>query len=107
MTTTHAEHHDAKAGGHTTSYETEEDLPETPVASVPSDVIHTASWRTFLPIIHLEKCTKCYVCWKFCPDVAIAIDENGWPVIRLDYCKGCGICAEECKPLAIEMEKEV
>jgi 2-oxoacid:acceptor oxidoreductase delta subunit (pyruvate/2-ketoisovalerate family) len=46
------------------------------------------------------------VCWKFCPDVAIAIDEQGWPIIRYDYCKGCGICAEECKPLAIDLVKE-
>jgi len=88
------------------AYETEEDLPEVPVASVPSDVIKTAGWRTFRPVIHLEACTKCNVCWKFCPDVAIRIDEQGWPVVLLDYCKGCGICAEECKPLAIEMVKE-
>ena len=89
-----------------TAYITEQDLPERPLATVPSDVIKTASWRTFLPVIHLEACTKCYVCWKFCPDVAIGIDVAGWPVVRLDYCKGCGICAEECKPRAIDMVKE-
>ncbi|OGS48530.1 MAG: hypothetical protein A3K68_00985 [Euryarchaeota archaeon RBG_16_68_13] len=89
-----------------TAYVTEEDLPERPIAAVPSDVIKTASWRTFRPVIRLEACTKCYVCWKFCPDVAISIDSAGWPVVRLDYCKGCGICAEECRPKAIEMAKE-
>jgi len=89
-----------------TSYETEEDLPDAPIASEPTDSIKTASWRTFRPVIKLEKCTKCNVCWKFCPDVAIEINEEGWPVVLLDYCKGCGICAEECKPLAIEMVKE-
>ncbi|OGS64272.1 MAG: hypothetical protein A3K59_02285 [Euryarchaeota archaeon RBG_19FT_COMBO_69_17] len=88
------------------AYIGEEDLPEKPVATVPSDVIRTASWRTFRPVVHLEACTKCYVCWKFCPDVAIGIDEAGWPDVDLDYCKGCGICAEECKPRAIEMVKE-
>jgi pyruvate ferredoxin oxidoreductase delta subunit len=46
------------------------------------------------------------VCWKFCPDDAIAFDGVGFPVIRLDYCKGCAICAEECKPKAITMVKE-
>ncbi|HEY7589090.1 MAG TPA: 4Fe-4S binding protein [Thermoplasmata archaeon] len=95
--TTHEIHH---------PYETEEDLPEAPIAYEPSDVIKTASWRTFRPVIHLVKCTKCNVCWKFCPDNAIGFDGDGFPVIRLDYCKGCAICAEECKPRAIEMVKE-
>jgi pyruvate ferredoxin oxidoreductase delta subunit len=86
--------------------ESVEDLPEVPLASDPSDGIKTASWRTFRPSIDLARCTKCNVCWKFCPDVAIEIAPDGYPVVRLDYCKGCGICAEECKPRAIEMVKE-
>ncbi len=82
-------------------------LPPSPLASVPSEVHHTESWRTFRPVVLLEKCTKCNVCWKFCPDNAISFDPNGYPVIRVEYCKGCGICAEECLPGAIEMVKEV
>jgi pyruvate ferredoxin oxidoreductase gamma subunit len=79
-------------------------MPEGPIATVPSyAVYHTASWRTITPVIHLEKCTKCNFCWKFCPDDAIAFDDHGFPVIRLDYCKGCGICAKECPPHTIEM----
>jgi 2-oxoacid:acceptor oxidoreductase delta subunit (pyruvate/2-ketoisovalerate family) len=89
-----------------TTYETLEDLPEAPVAKEPSRGIKTAGWRTFRPVIHLDACTKCNVCWKFCPDVAIDIDTEGWPVVRLEHCKGCGICAEECKLHAIEMVKE-
>ena len=89
-----------------TTYETVEDLPDEPIATEPSANIKTASWRTFRPVIRLDACTKCYVCWKFCPDVAIEIAKDGWPVVRLEHCKGCGICAEECKPKAIEMEKE-
>jgi len=46
------------------------------------------------------------VCWKFCPDVAIRIDDQGWPVVDYDHCKGCGICEVECAPRAITMEKE-
>ena len=88
------------------AYEVEEDLPEAPIARRPSDTIHTASWRTFRPVIDRTLCTKCNVCWKFCPDDAIAFDEEGFPVIRVDYCKGCAICAEECKPRAITMVKE-
>jgi len=83
-----------------------EELSEAPVATEPTDKIKTASWRTFRPVIRLDACTKCYVCWKFCPDVAITFDEQGWPVVLLDYCKGCAICAEECKPRAIDMVKE-
>jgi 2-oxoacid:acceptor oxidoreductase delta subunit (pyruvate/2-ketoisovalerate family) len=81
-------------------------FPEGPVASMSSEVIHTAAWRTFTPIIHLERCTKCNFCWKFCPDDAIEFDERGFPKIRLAYCKGCGICAAECPPKTIEMVAE-
>ena len=80
-----------------------EPFPEGPIASVPSETIHTSAWRTFTPMIRLERCTKCNFCWKFCPDNAIQIDAAGFPVIRLDYCKGCGICATECSPKAITM----
>jgi pyruvate ferredoxin oxidoreductase gamma subunit len=81
-------------------------LPEGPLATVPSDVIHTASWRTLRPEIHLEKCTRCNFCWKYCPDVAIALDAAGYPVLLADHCKGCGICAEVCPPKTIEMAAE-
>jgi len=83
------------------------EMPEGPVATVPSEKVYkTASWRTLTPVIHLEKCTKCNFCWKFCPDDAIAFDAHGYPVIRLDWCKGCGICARECPPHTIEMVEE-
>ena len=81
-------------------------FPEGPIASVPSDVLHTATWRTFTPILHLERCTKCNFCWKFCPDDAIEFDAKGFPKVRLEYCKGCGICAAECPPKTIEMVAE-
>jgi pyruvate ferredoxin oxidoreductase gamma subunit len=81
-------------------------LPEGPIASMPSSSLRTSAWRTLTPVIHLEHCTKCNFCWKFCPDDAIEFDARGFPVLRLDYCKGCGICAEECPPKAIEMVAE-
>lgn len=81
-------------------------LPEGPIASTPSSSLHTSTWRTLTPVIHLEHCTKCNFCWKFCPDDAVAFDDAGFPVIQLDYCKGCGICAEECPPKTIEMVAE-
>jgi 2-oxoacid:acceptor oxidoreductase gamma subunit (pyruvate/2-ketoisovalerate family)/2-oxoacid:acceptor oxidoreductase delta subunit (pyruvate/2-ketoisovalerate family) len=79
------------------------EFPEGPIATVSSETIHTAAWRTFTPVVHLERCTKCNFCWKFCPDDAIEFDPAGYPRIRLAYCKGCGICAAECPPKTIEM----
>ncbi len=81
-------------------------FPEGPIATVSSEVLHTAAWRTFTPVIHLDRCTKCNFCWKFCPDDAIDFDAAGFPRIKLDYCKGCGICAAECPPKTIEMLAE-
>ena len=75
-------------------------------ADVPSSEEKTGTWRTFRPMIDRTRCTKCNVCWKFCPDVAIVIDGEGWPVIDYEHCKGCGICEVECGPRAITMEKE-
>ncbi|MGA8543533.1 MAG: 2-oxoacid:acceptor oxidoreductase family protein [Thermoplasmata archaeon] len=78
-------------------------LPEGPLASTPSSVNRTESWRVLTPVVHLDRCTRCNFCWKFCPDDAIEFDAQGFPVIRLEYCKGCGICAVECPPHTIEM----
>lgn len=69
--------------------------------------IKTGTWRTLRPIIDEEKCIRCYICWKFCPDMSIEVDEEGdLPKVNLDYCKGCGICANECPKDAIEMVRE-
>lgn len=84
------------------------DLPYTPIMDRPTTYNKTGVWRTFRPIIDQEKCTQCYICWKFCPDAAIVIieDEEGSVEIDYDHCKGCGICAEECPVKCIEMERE-
>jgi len=84
----------------------EADLPPAPLATASSEAIATASWRTLRPAIRRDACTRCNVCWKFCPDDAIEFDGEGYPRIRLPYCKGCGICAAECRPGAIEMVPE-
>jgi pyruvate ferredoxin oxidoreductase delta subunit len=58
----------------------------------------TGEWRSFKPILDLEKCISCLFCWVYCPDASILV-ENG-KVTGIDYkhCKGCGICARECPP---------
>ncbi|MBW1645936.1 MAG: FAD-dependent oxidoreductase [Deltaproteobacteria bacterium] len=54
-------------------------------------------------------CTACGVCWFFCPDLAISIDESepqNPVLIDLDHCKGCGLCAASCPRAVITMEEE-
>jgi 2-oxoacid:acceptor oxidoreductase gamma subunit (pyruvate/2-ketoisovalerate family)/2-oxoacid:acceptor oxidoreductase delta subunit (pyruvate/2-ketoisovalerate family) len=65
-----------------------------------------ADWRTFQPVVDVEKCIGCKQCWMLCPDGSIDM-VDGKSVIDYNYCKGCGICAEECPVDAIEMKMEV
>ena len=87
-------------------FETYRDLPSTPVSSSTTEDIETGTWRTLLPVLDEEKCIKCYICWKFCPDMSIEMEEDSFPRVNLFYCKGCGICANECPKDAISMERE-
>lgn len=84
-----------------------DDLPPVPL-SLPSygSIGATGDWRTFVPIIDKEKCNRCYICWMYCPEGVIDIDEEGYPVIDLDYCKGCLICVHECPKKAIDQVRE-
>ncbi len=81
-------------------------LPDGPIASRSSEEVRTRSWRTLKPEIRLDRCTRCNFCWKYCPDVAIDLNADGYPVVVLDHCKGCGICAEVCPPRTISMVPE-
>jgi pyruvate ferredoxin oxidoreductase delta subunit len=67
----------------------------------------TGGWRSERPIHDKEKCNLCGLCYIFCPDGCIFIDEEGNFDADLDYCKGCGICARECPQEAVEMVEEV
>jgi len=87
-------------------YSSVEDLPEASVASVSTVYIKTGSWRVYRPEIDKEKCIKCFICWRCCPDISIGIDEEGYPKVNYDYCKGCGICSHECPNEAIKMKRE-
>ena len=90
-----------------------------PIAYSPSTMVKTSSWRTTEPVVDYSKCTRCTICWKFCPDVAIELVLGSnydspsdrfknleAPLIDYDHCKGCGICAEECPFDAIKMVRE-
>jgi 2-oxoisovalerate ferredoxin oxidoreductase delta subunit len=86
---------------------TYKDLPSTPVTFYSTESNKTGTWRTIRPIFDESKCTRCYLCWKFCPDLSVEVAKEGdFPMIDYDYCKGCGVCANECPSDAIYMEKE-
>ncbi|MGD0423656.1 MAG: 4Fe-4S binding protein [Candidatus Bathyarchaeia archaeon] len=59
--------------------------------------------KTSKPIIDLGKCTKCGICWIFCPEGVISRVNMA---VDYDYCTGCGICAEECPLKVITMKRE-
>lgn len=65
-----------------------------------SEEYNSGSWRTFRPVIDLEKCINCLFCWIYCPDSSVVLQDG--KVVGFDYthCKGCGICAKECPPKA-------
>ncbi len=72
----------------------------------PGSAGKTAYWRWQKPIIDLAKCTKCGLCWVYCPDSAYRFEDDGYPIVLYDWCKGCGICAVECPTKAIRMVDE-
>ncbi len=83
-----------------------DDLPPMAMSLSTTHYNKTGSWRNVRPIINQDKCVKCGICWKFCPDASIIIVDDHFE-IDYEYCKGCGICVEECPvPGAMEMEEE-
>ncbi|MBI4200208.1 MAG: 4Fe-4S binding protein [Chloroflexi bacterium] len=66
----------------------------------------TGSWRALRPVVDMEKCTHCMICWLFCPDSALLAEGGYFRGFALSHCKGCGICALECPPKCIRMVPE-
>jgi pyruvate ferredoxin oxidoreductase delta subunit len=66
----------------------------------------TGSWRSMRPVRDENKCTHCLICWVYCPDSSIIVEEDKVKGIDYRHCKGCGICAAECPPKAITMKEE-
>lgn len=82
-------------------------LPPAAMITVPSSLEYkTGAWRIEKPVIDKDKCTKCLLCWIYCPDMAIIRLDGGRVEVDYEYCKGCGICAEVCPPKAIRMMEE-
>ncbi len=97
---------DKKKAAKPVHFKSENEMP-TLIMSIASQMHQkTGDWRNIRPEIDLDRCLKCGICWKFCPEPSIDIVDE-WPVIDYDYCKGCGICAEECPAKCIAMVEEV
>lgn len=71
-----------------------------------ADDYETGGWRSERPVLILEKCTHCMLCWIFCPDSSVIIKDEKMTGFDMVHCKGCGICAKECPTDAIVMESE-
>lgn len=83
-------------------------MPIGGVITEPGNSVHyeTGSWRSLRPVVDMVKCTHCMICWIFCPDSAVLVEDGRFLGFALNSCKGCGICAVECPPKCIEMVGE-
>lgn len=66
----------------------------------------TGAWRVDRPVIDVDRCTRCGLCFTLCPDGAVRLDDQGRPQIDYDHCKGCLICQQICPLQAIGRERE-
>jgi len=67
----------------------------------------TGGWRTgSRPEVDLSLCVNCLLCWLYCPDSAVLVEDTTFAGFDLDVCKGCEICAEMCPTRAITMVEE-
>jgi 2-oxoacid:acceptor oxidoreductase delta subunit (pyruvate/2-ketoisovalerate family) len=67
----------------------------------------TGNYRTGVrPEAELARCVDCLLCWLYCPDSAIVLEDARFRGIDLEVCKGCEICAEVCPTGAIELVAE-
>lgn len=80
-------------------------IPQGAVCWKPAVEYKTGSWKTLKPVLDEAKCTKCLLCWVYCPEGAWKWDGKN-VTVDLDFCKGCGICEKECTPGAITMVSE-
>lgn len=81
-----------------------------PGATIPdagnSEQVETGGWRSNVPVLDPEKCDGCMLCYFYCPDASIIIEDCKATKVDLAHCKGCGICATECPAGAITMKQD-
>ena len=67
----------------------------------------TGRWRGGRrPSVELERCIDCLLCWLYCPDAAVVLEELAMRGFDYDVCKGCELCVQVCPPHAIAMVDE-
>ncbi len=66
----------------------------------------TEGWRVYRPVIERGRCTRCFICFAFCPEGAIQLDTQNYPLVDYAHCKGCLVCLSECPPNAIREVRE-
>lgn len=66
----------------------------------------TGTWRTFRPVLIPDKCSGCWLCYAYCPEAAIKIQDDNRPTIDYAHCKGCLACVEECPSHALIAVRE-
>jgi pyruvate ferredoxin oxidoreductase delta subunit len=74
-----------------------------------AEEFETGGWRSEVPSVDTRKCSGCMLCYFYCPDASIIVENGRVTGVDLKHCKGCGICARECPAEAIVMtmdEKE-
>jgi 2-oxoacid:acceptor oxidoreductase delta subunit (pyruvate/2-ketoisovalerate family) len=84
------------------------DLPAGGVVSpARAEVPATGDWRTAgRPVLDLELCVNCLLCWLYCPDSALELDGTALAGIDYLHCKGCELCVEVCPTGALAMAEE-
>jgi 2-oxoacid:acceptor oxidoreductase delta subunit (pyruvate/2-ketoisovalerate family) len=77
------------------------------VVPAEADQPRTGGWRTGLkPEVDLSACVNCLLCWLYCPDTAVRLDDGTFLGFDEDYCKGCELCAAVCPTGAIQMVRD-
>ncbi|HLC26102.1 MAG TPA: FAD-dependent oxidoreductase [bacterium] len=78
---------------------------ESSFAEVDQGFSHESAVQESRRCLSCGLCTRCEICWVFCPDRAVEKEKD---VYRIDYehCKGCGICAVECPRGVITLVEE-
>jgi len=84
---------------------TVKELPPCKTTRAPESV-KTGSWRSFKPVFSRDECTKCGMCWTYCPEGAVKMLPDGYFEVDYEYCKGCGVCANECPTKSIQIVRE-
>ncbi len=85
------------------------ELPIGAVVDTPGNisVVETGSWAVEQPVVDLDACVHCMICWMLCPDSAFIVEGDKLMAVDYVHCKGCGICAVECPKKCIEMVQDL